>query len=32
MELIIAVGLGLWVIAMGVAATIRVFKDYKDEK
>lgn len=27
-ELIVAVCLGLWFIAMGIAATIRVFRDY----
>lgn len=32
MEWIIAIGLGVWVVAMGVAATVRVYKDYKDEK
>lgn len=30
MELGVAIGLGLWFVVMGVAATLRVFKDYKD--
>lgn len=30
MELGVAIGLGLWFVVMGVAATMRVFKDYKD--
>lgn len=30
MEVGIAVGLGLWFVVMGIAATIRVFKDFKD--
>ena len=29
MELGVAIGLGLWFVAMGVAATIRFFRDYK---
>lgn len=29
MELGIAIGLGLWFVIMGVAATVRVFKDFK---
>lgn len=29
MELGISIGLGLWFVIMGVAATIRVFKDFK---
>jgi len=31
-ELTIAIGLGAWVILMGIAATARVFKDYSDKK
>lgn len=31
MEVIIAVGLGAWFVLSGVAATIAVFKDYKDK-
>ena len=30
MELTVAIGLGLWFVVMGVAATIRVFKDFKE--
>lgn len=30
MELAVAIGLGLWFMVMGVAATARVFKDFKD--
>ena len=30
MELAVAIGLGLWFVVMGVAATVRVFKDFKD--
>ena len=30
MELGVAIGLGLWFVVMGIAATLRVFKDYKD--
>lgn len=30
MELGVAIGLGLWFVVMGIAATVRVFKDYKD--
>ncbi len=30
MELGVAIALGLWFIVMGIAATVRVFKDYKD--
>ena len=30
MELGVAIGLGLWFMAMGAAATVRVFKDFKD--
>lgn len=29
MELGVAIGLGLWFVAIGVAATVRVFKDFK---
>ena len=29
MELAVAIGLGLWFVGMGIAATIRVFKDFK---
>lgn len=29
MEIAVAVGLGLWFVVMGVAATIRIYKDYK---
>lgn len=29
MELAVAIGLGLWFVVMGAAATIRVFKDFK---
>ena len=32
MELGVAIGLGLWFVAMSVAATIRVFKDFKSER
>lgn len=30
MELWVAIGLGLWFAVIGIAATIRVFKDFKD--
>ena len=30
MELAVAIGLGLWFVVMGVAATVRAFKDFKD--
>lgn len=30
MEICVAIGLGLWFVIMGIVATIRVFKDYKD--
>lgn len=30
MELAVAIGLGAWFVVMGVAATVRVFKDFKD--
>ena len=30
MELAVAIGLGLWFVVMSIAATLRVFKDYKD--
>lgn len=30
MELAIAIGLGLWFMVMGVAAMVRVFKDFKE--
>lgn len=30
MELGVAIGLGLWFVMMGVAATVRVFKDFKE--
>lgn len=30
MELGVAIGLGLWFVLMGVAATVRVFKDYQE--
>lgn len=30
MELGVAIVLGLWFVVMGIAATMRVFKDYKD--
>lgn len=30
MELAVAFGLGFWFVVMGVAATVRVFKDFKD--
>ena len=30
MELGVAIGLGLWFVAMGIATTIRVFKDFKE--
>ena len=30
MELGIAIGLGLWFVAMGIAATVRVFKDFRE--
>ena len=30
MELAVAIGLGLWFVVMGVTATVRVFKDFKD--
>ena len=29
MEFVIAVGLGLWFVVMGIAATVRVYKDFK---
>jgi len=29
MELGVAIGLGFWFVAMGIAATVRVFKDFK---
>lgn len=32
MELLVAIGLGAWFVAMGIAATVRVFKDFKDYK
>lgn len=32
MEFAVAIGLGLWFVAMGVAATIRVYKDYDEKK
>ena len=32
MELAVAIGLGAWFVAMGVAATVRVFKDFKDRE
>ena len=31
MEIVIAVGLGLWFVLSGVAATIAVFRDYNIE-
>lgn len=30
MELIIAIGIGLWFVVISIAATVRVFKDFKD--
>lgn len=30
MELAVAIGLGLWFVVMGIAATVRVYKDYKN--
>lgn len=30
MEFGIAIGLGLWFVVVGIAATARVFKDFKD--
>ncbi len=30
MEFVVAIGLGLWFVVMGIAATLRVFKDYED--
>ena len=30
MELAVAIGLGAWFVAMGVAATVRIFKDFKE--
>lgn len=30
MELTVAIGLGLWFVVMGVAATVRIFKDFKE--
>ena len=30
MELAISIGLGVWLVFMGIVATIRVFKDFKD--
>lgn len=30
MEMGVAIGLGLWFVTMGIAATVRVFKDYED--
>ena len=29
MELGVAIGLGLWFMGMGIAATVRVYKDFK---
>lgn len=29
MELGVAIGLGLWFMVMGIAATVRVYKDFK---
>ncbi len=29
MEFVVAIGLGLWFVVMGVAATIRIYKDFK---
>lgn len=29
MEFVVAIGLGLWFVVMGVAATVRIFKDFK---
>lgn len=29
MELVVAIGLGLWFVVMGIASTVRVFKDFK---
>ena len=31
MELTVAIGLGAWFVAMGVATTVRVFKDFKEQ-
>lgn len=28
-ELVVAIGLGLWFVLIGVVASVRVFKDYK---
>lgn len=28
-ELIVAIGLGLWFVIIGIAATVRVFRDYQ---
>ncbi len=30
MEFAVAIGLGLWFVVMGIAATARIFKDFKD--
>lgn len=30
MELGVAIGLGIWFVVMGIAATVRVSKDYKE--
>ena len=30
MELAVAIGLGIWFVFMGIVATVRVFKDFKD--
>lgn len=29
MELVVAIGLGLWFAAISIAATVRIFKDFK---
>lgn len=29
MELAVAIGLGSWFVVMGIATTVRVFKDFK---
>lgn len=30
MELAVAIGLGLWFVIMGVIATVKVFKDFRE--
>ena len=30
-ELVVVIGLGLWLVATGIAITLQVFKDFKDK-